>query len=101
MHDLRPDQLDAPPYIVRCVEEDSAAGEGHEHVVAVETRDPDGGETRWSTVQVLAAVREGERFVIGDEADERLPSLVPARCPRCAIVTLSVSPSQADIARCR
>jgi hypothetical protein len=97
MHDLRPDALDAPPYVVTCIEADRSAGVGHEHVVAIETQDPDGGQTRWSTAQVLAAVREGEHFLTADGRT----SLELAACPRCATVTLAVSPLGPDIAPCR
>jgi hypothetical protein len=99
MRDVLPDPLDAPPYVVTCLEVDRGAGEGHEHVAAVETRDPDGGQTRWTTVQVIAAVREGERFVVGDSDDART-SLEPAGCPRCSTATLRVSPGDVEIAPC-
>jgi hypothetical protein len=76
---------DVPPYDVMCIERENSAGKGHDHVIAVETRDPDGGQTRWATVEVIAAVREGERFTVGDEPTA---SLEPAICPACANVTL-------------
>ena len=97
MRDFHPDPLDAPPYVVTCLEVDREAGEGHEHVAAIETRDPDGGQTRWTTVQVIAAVREGERFVVGD-SDDAPTSLEPAGCPRCSTATLKVSPGDAETA---
>jgi hypothetical protein len=77
--------------MVTLLEEDRAAGEGHVHVVAVETRDPDGGQTRWPTVEVIAAVRDGARFVMGGR-DRAHASLQPAICPGCATVTLVVTP---------
>ena len=90
---------DVPPYVVTCLEQDSTAGAGHDHVVAVETRDPDGGSTRWRTVDVIAAARGGERFVVGKVEGEPA-SLQPAVCPTCAMVTLMVSPSGAEVAPC-
>ena len=57
-----------PPYRVRRVETDpAAAAAGHHHVSGVDTVDPDGGETHWTLVQVVAAVRDGERFVMGGQ----------------------------------
>jgi hypothetical protein len=44
---------------------------GHIHVLAVETRDPDGGQTRWTTRQVIAALRDGERFVVSEDDQGR------------------------------
>lgn len=98
MHDAGFDPLDAPPYEVTCLEEDGDAGTGHEHIVAIETRDPDGGQTRWSTVQVIAAVREGERFLVGEGA--AATSLEPAVCSACATATLKFPPGDAGIAPC-
>jgi hypothetical protein len=100
MHDLRTDPLDAPPYVVTCLETDPAAGAGHEHVVAIETRDPDGGQTRWATVEVISAIREGERFVVGDGNGDTAASLEPAVCAACSRMTLSVGPGGSEIAPC-
>jgi hypothetical protein len=47
--------------------------EGHLHVTAVETSDPDGGTTRWSLVQVIEAAE-----------------LTPTVCARCSVATLGV-----------
>jgi hypothetical protein len=88
---------DVPPYEVMCIERDGSAGEGHDHVIAVETRDPDGGQTRWATVEVIAAVREGERFTVGDEP---AASLEPAVCRACANVTLAI-PQDLGVPDCR
>jgi hypothetical protein len=98
MDDAHADPIDAPPYVVTCLEEDEAAGEGHRHVTAIETRDPDGLQTRWSTVQVIAAVREGERFVVGDAETRR--SLEPGICPGCSSVTLVVPAGGPVVAPC-
>ena len=99
MQEIRPDPLDAPPYVVTCLEVDRAAGEGHEHVAAIETRDPDGGQTRWTTIQVIAAVREGERFLVGESGDARA-SLEPAACVGCDTATLKVPPGGFKVAPC-
>ena len=53
---------EVPPYEVGCLDiEGASKASGHRHGVAVETRDPDGGSTRWSSVQVIAAIEDGER----------------------------------------
>jgi hypothetical protein len=83
-----------PPYEVTCWER-GAAGAGHEHVLAIRTRDPDGGETRWATLEVIAAVRDGETFVVAEDA-----SVQPSVCPGCASVTLVVAGSS-ELPPCR
>ncbi|HEX7171657.1 MAG TPA: hypothetical protein VF365_03495 [Candidatus Limnocylindria bacterium] len=80
-----------PPYQVRRVETDpAAAAAGHHHVSGVATVDPDGGETQWTLVQVIAAVRDGERFVMGGGQGGQAVDLEPSACPRCRLVTLSI-----------
>lgn len=82
---------DIPPYEVRRVETDpAAAAAGHHHVSGVETVDPDGGQTQWTLVQVIAAVRDGERFIMGGGQGGQAVDLEPSVCPRCRLVTLSV-----------
>jgi len=83
---------EAPPYRVLCFVEDPDAPDGHDHVTAIETHDPDGGTTRWRSVDVIAAIHDGDRFVIGqdDGADES--TLEPGVCPGCAMVTLTSDP---------
>jgi hypothetical protein len=100
MHKLGLGAQDPPPYVVVCLEQDRSAGEGHEHVVAVETRDPDGGTTRWTTVEVIGALREGERFAIDRNGIELSAAFEPAVCPRCAMVTLTVPSGRMAIAPC-
>ena len=79
-----------PPYTVHCVRADPGPmSEGHLHVTAVETSDPDGGTTRWSLVQVIEAVREGERFMLREGAGEPA-ELTPTVCARCSVATLGV-----------
>lgn len=81
-----------PPYEVRRVETDPAATAAeHHHVSGVDTVDPDGGETHWTLVQVVAAVRDGERFVMGRAQGGQAADLEPSVCPRCRLVTLSVA----------
>jgi hypothetical protein len=79
-----------PPYSVLRVHLDEArAADGHRHVDYVETVDPDGGETRWTSVEVIAAIRDGERFVLDEgEGHERLE---PTLCPRCPMATLEAT----------
>jgi hypothetical protein len=79
-----------PPYVVLCLEPAASGADGHTHVSYVETRDPDGGQTRWSTVQVIAAVRDGERFVVADDGRGGQTVLEPAICSHCSTVTLAV-----------
>jgi hypothetical protein len=81
---------EVPPYVVRRVETDPvAAAAGHHHVSGVDTVDPDGGETHWTLVQVVAAFREGERFVMGGGQGGQAEDLEPSVCPRCRLVSLS------------
>ena len=84
-----------PPYRVLCMQLDAAtSADGHTHVLHVETRDPDGGQTRWRPVDVIAAVRDGERFLVAEDDRGTETLLEPAVCPRCPAVTLAVGPSQ-------
>lgn len=81
---------EVPPYVVRRIETDpAAAAAGHHHVSEIETVDPDGGETLWTLVQVIAAVRDGERFVFGGGEGGQAEDLEPSACPRCRLVSLS------------
>lgn len=92
-----------PPYSVRCIHVDPAAeADGHQHVTAIETTDPDGGETRWSLVQVIEAVRNGERFVSEATPGGQGIELGPLVCPRCSVATLSAASggSEVSLERC-
>lgn len=87
-----PDKV--PPYALRCVQADPAAlADGHLHVTSIETSDPDGGTTRWSLVQVIEAVRDGERFILREGDDGQAAELGPTVCPRCSVATLALDPS--------
>jgi hypothetical protein len=87
-----------PPYSIRCIDLDPAArADGHLHVVAIETSDPDGGETRWSLVQVIEAVRDGERFILPQGDGGQPAELGPTVCPRCAMATLSFDVPDIDV----
>lgn len=81
-----------PAYKVVCLQTDTAAAaDGHDHVTAVETWDPDGGRTQWTLVQVIAAVRDGEVFQAARTGrDGQAAVLEPAVCPRCPVATLLV-----------
>jgi len=81
---------EAPPYVVVGLDQDPAATAGHDHVTAIETRDPDGGSTTWRTIDVIDAIRGGERFVMeeGGQAGEFV--LEPAICPQCPRATVKV-----------
>ena len=90
-----------PAYEVVCLHTDAAAeAEGHDHVTAIETSDPDGGRTRWTLVQVIAAVRDGEAFHAGRGGLGQAGVLEPAVCPRCPIATLVVDPPEARPSPC-
>lgn len=78
-----------PPYVVVAIARDPDADPEHDHVVGVETRDPDGGETRWGSQEVIAALRDGERFVVDGDGDA---TLEPAPCPACGRTTLVDAP---------
>ena len=90
-----------PPYEVACLELDTRLEfGGHQHVTFIETRDPDGGRTRWSCVQVIAAIRDGERFVAADDGRGELTLLEPGLCPQCPFATLVADPVEAMPIRC-
>lgn len=79
-------------HAVLFVQLDRNRGEGHDHVTFVETRDPDGAQTRWKLVDVIAAIRGGDRFVVAEDAKGRRTLLQPAVCPDCQLTTLEVEP---------
>ena len=90
-----------PPYEVACVELDSRLeAAGHRHVTHIETRDPDGGRTRWSREQVLSAIRDGERFVLVNAGNGTTTLMEPRLCPRCPFFTLVVDTPEATPPRC-
>jgi hypothetical protein len=75
--------------VALCFEYESDAPDGHSHVSAVRTQDPDGGETRWTAGEFVSALRSGERFV-AVAADRQMVALEPAVCPQCRHVTITV-----------
>ena len=81
---------EAPPYVVVRLDQDLEAAAGHDHVIAVETRDPDGGSTTWRSTDVIGAIRGGERFV-ADEGRDPESVLEPALCPKCPRPTVKVA----------
>lgn len=84
-----------PPYVVGCLETDARlADDGHHHVKTIETRDPDGGQTRWTLIQVITAIRDGAAFSVND-GDDAVARLDPTVCPRCAMATLTIEPPEA------
>ena len=86
---------------VVCLQTDpTAEADGHEHVSAIETWDPDRGRTRWTLVQVIAAVREGETFHAGSASGGQAGVIDPAVCPRCRFATLVVDPPEARPSPC-
>jgi hypothetical protein len=83
-----------PWYAVLSIEKDRALeASGHSHVLGLATRDPDGGETHWTLVQVISAIRDGERFVVGEDPGDQSAAVEPTVCPRCPMATLVVGPS--------
>jgi hypothetical protein len=89
------DATEVPPYEVRCVELMAAGGDGHQHVVAIGTTDPDGGETRWQLADVLSALRDGEQFITAPSAYDAPAELSPARCPICSEPSVRTDPPEA------
>ena len=80
-------------YEVLLIELDPIAHvDGHEHVTLVDISDPGGGHTRWTSVQVIAAIRSGAQFIVGADRDDRRAQLAPALCPVCPLATLVVTP---------
>jgi hypothetical protein len=100
MERVRANAEAAPPYVVTCIDTDADAGDEHHHVVAVETRDPDGGQTRWTGPQALAAVEEGERFAFSDIGRGTRTLLGPATCPACDFPTLTFGADGPTAPRC-
>ena len=91
---------EVPPYAVACFELDTRQEfAGHEHVTFIETRDPDGGRTRWSCVQAINAIRDGERFVVAEDGG-KLTLMEPGLCSQCPTATLLVDPPEARPAPC-
>ena len=100
-HPAAPGIGELPAYRVVCVDTDLAArADGHDHVTAIGTWDPDGGRTRWTLVQVIAAVRDGEQFHAGKGGDGQDAVLEPAVCPRCPLATLVVDPPEVRLPAC-
>jgi hypothetical protein len=83
------------PHEVLCVEIREGTGErGHAHVAAVVARSAAGTEARrWSVVQLVEAIRAGERFGVGESG--RVASLRPAVCGRCPMLTVVSEPPEA------
>ena len=82
---------EGPPYEVVLIEMDAdREAQGHEHVTFVHTNDPDGGVTRWTSVETIAAIRDGERFLVGRDAGGNESLLAPTLCPACPFATLAV-----------
>jgi hypothetical protein len=68
--------------------------DGHEHVRLVETEEASGAR-RWTGVDVIAAIRYGDRFVLTPEAGASGAVLEPTICPRCPMATLEISAAEA------
>jgi hypothetical protein len=82
------------PHEALCVEIREGAGErGHAHVTAVMTRDGGGPARRWSIVQLVEAMRAGERFGVGESSGAA--TLRPAVCGRCPMLTIVSDPPDA------
>lgn len=77
-----------PHYAVVLVQYEDLT-EGHEHVAFVDTLDPDGGQTRWSAVELINAIRAGERFVVMIGGAPSGATLQPSICPVCPLITLN------------
>lgn len=70
--------------------------QGHRHLRSIDTRDQDGATTRWNVPDLMAALRDKERFVVGDgEA-----TLAVGLCPACPFMTLKFDPPGAAVPSC-
>lgn len=86
-----------PPYeVIGLVVDESARAGGHDHVRFVDTLDPDGTQTRWTAIDVIAAIRAGERFVLAPGESTSTSVLEPSVCPVCPVVTLRIEPAGAQ-----
>lgn len=65
--------------------------DGHRHVSAIDTSDLDGRVRHWSLVQVIAAVRDGEHFVVTHASTGEVIELEPSVCPLCSMATLTLA----------
>jgi hypothetical protein len=93
MVEIRPRSSgEGPHYVVVRIGHDALAGAGRDHATAIETRDPDGGSTRWRSIDVIAAIRDGEHFVVEDEHGQE-SVLEPALCPVCPRATVTAGPT--------
>lgn len=99
MRDDRPASMDQwPPYEVICVQfDDLGTMQGHRHLRSVDTRDQDGGRTRWNVSDLLAALRDKERFVVGGS---EATTLAVGLCPACPFMTLKFDPPGAAVPAC-
>lgn len=75
--------------VERLETEPAAGSDDHRHVVALETVDAAGRTFRWTLVQVIAAMRDGERFVLGGSTAGQAAALEPTVCPHCSRATLT------------
>ena len=94
----------AEPNRVWCVETDGVSGpRPHEHVIALEASGADERRQRWTIVQVIAAIRDGELFVVGDGRRGQAAVLEPSVCPICHRATVVTHPAAAldSVTACR
>jgi hypothetical protein len=80
----------APPYVVIRFHQEPDVSRGHDHVAELETRDPDGGTTRWRVIEVIDAIRGGELFVVEGDGSGPDSVIEPAVCRACRRVTVRV-----------
>lgn len=84
------DRGESATHRVVCVEQvEGHRGEYHLHVAALETREGDGTGRRWGLVDIVTAMRHGDRFLAGTEARDG-PQFEPMVCPSCGVVTLAI-----------
>ncbi len=98
MRDDQPARVDQwPPYEVICAQfDDLGTAQGHRHLRSVDTRDQDGGLTRWNVPDLTTALRDKERFVVsGSDA-----TLAVGLCPACPFMTLKFDPPEAFVPAC-
>jgi len=86
MSEARAPADEMPPYEVVNIGY-ADVSDGHEHVAFIETKDPDGGETRWAWLEVVGAIRAGERFVAASTGGKAAAILELSVCPVCPAAT--------------
>jgi hypothetical protein len=99
--DRGPAGVELPPHVVLCVGyDDVGATSGHRHLRYLEAVDPGGMRMQWQLAQIVAAMRNGERFVAGGGGGRPATTLELGLCPVCPFITLRFAAADPDLATC-